>query len=136
MRSHVTLLQGTVMSCIEYKPPYIVEQKLHCRKHRHPLPLNHPFFPLTAFLSPLIPLVTCRVYHSWIHPQDVHVLAASPERGVDLQGFAQHLGSDVVHVVPAQVDFSQAGVAAQSVDEHGASRAQARVSQGQSLQGL
>lgn len=44
----------------------------------------------------------------------------SPERGVDLQGFAQHLGSDVVHVVPAQVHLSQAGVAAQGIDQHGA----------------
>ncbi len=52
---------------------------------------------------------------------------SSPECGVDLQRFAQHLGSDVVHVVPAQVHFSQAGVAAQSVDQHGATRAQARL---------
>lgn len=60
----------------------------------------------------------------------------SPECGVDLKGFAQHLGSDVVHVVPAQVHFSQAGVAAQGVDQHGAPRAQARVGQRQRLQGL
>lgn len=60
----------------------------------------------------------------------------SPERCVDLQGFAQHLGSDVVHAVAAQVHFSQAGVAAQGVDQHGASRAQARVCQGQRLEGL
>lgn len=51
----------------------------------------------------------------------------SPERGVDLQGFAQHLGSNVLHVVPAQVHFSKAGVAAQGVDQHGAPGAQARV---------
>lgn len=51
----------------------------------------------------------------------------SPERGVDLQGFAQHLGSDVVHVVPAQVYFFQAGVAAQGVNQNRPPRAQARV---------
>ena len=60
----------------------------------------------------------------------------SPERGVDLQGFAQHLGSDVVHVVPAQVYFFQAGVAAQGVNQHRPPRAQARVDKGQRLQGL
>lgn len=60
----------------------------------------------------------------------------SPEGGVDLQGFAQHLGSDVVHIVSAQVHFSQAGVAAQGIDQHGAPRAQARLGQGQRLQGL
>lgn len=37
---------------------------------------------------------------------------SSPESGVDLQGFAEHLGSDVLHAVPAQVNLSQAGVAA------------------------
>lgn len=60
----------------------------------------------------------------------------SPERGVDLQRFAEHLGSDVVHAVPAQVDLSQAGVAAQGIDQHSAPRAQTRVRQGQRLQRL
>lgn len=59
-----------------------------------------------------------------------------PERGVDLQGFAQHFGANIIHVVPAQVHFSQAGVASQSIDQHRAPRAQSRVNQGQSLQGL
>lgn len=48
----------------------------------------------------------------------------SPEAGVDLQGFAQHLGSDVVHVVPAQVHLPQAGVATQGVDQDGSPGAQ------------
>lgn len=43
-----------------------------------------------------------------------------PEGGVDLQCFAQHLCSNVLHVVSAQVHLSQAGVAAQGVDQHGA----------------
>lgn len=60
----------------------------------------------------------------------------SPEGGVDLQGFAQHLGSDVFHVVAAQVHLPQAGVAAQGVDQHGAAGAQAGLGEGQSLQGL
>lgn len=60
----------------------------------------------------------------------------SPEGGVDLQGFAQHLGSDVVHAVPAQVHLPQAGVATQGVDQDGPPGAQPRVHQGQRLQGL
>lgn len=63
-------------------------------------------------------------------------LPPSPEGGVDLQGFAQHLGSDVVHVVPAQVHLPQAGVAAQGVDQDGPPGAQPGVHQGQRLQGL
>lgn len=53
------------------------------------------------------------------------VFLLSPERCVDLQGFAEHLGSDVVHIVSTQVHFPQAGVAAQSVDQYSAPRAQA-----------
>lgn len=60
----------------------------------------------------------------------------SPEGGVDLQGFAEHLGSDVLHVVAAQVHLPQAGVAAQGVDQHGAAGAQPRLGEGQSLQRL
>lgn len=60
----------------------------------------------------------------------------SPEGGVDLQGFAQHLGSYVVHVVPAQVHLPQTGVATQGVDQDGPPGAQPRVRQGQRLQGL
>lgn len=101
MRSHVTLLQGKVMSCSEYKPPYRATH--YTTKYKDPSP---------------------------------SVLSPSPERGVDLQGFAQHLGSDVVHVVPAQVHFSQAGVAPQGVDQNGSPRAQARLGQRQGLQDL
>lgn len=59
-----------------------------------------------------------------------------PEGGVDLQCFAQHLCSNVLHVVSAQVHLSQAGVAAQGVDQHGAPRAQAGLGEGQRLQDL
>ena len=39
-------------------------------------------------------------------------LFPSPECCVDLQGFAKHLGSNVIHVISTQVHFSKAGVAA------------------------
>lgn len=42
---------------------------------------------------------------------------SSPEGGVDLQGFRQHLGPDVLHAITAQIHLSQAGVAAQGIDE-------------------
>lgn len=105
MRSHVTLLQGKVVSCTEYKPPYREHVTLQKKEKEKRNTLSLHIFP-------------------------------SPERGVDLQGFAQHLGPDVVHVITAQVHFSQAGVATQGVDQHGAPRAQARLGQGQRLQGL
>ena len=64
------------------------------------------------------------------------MLVGSPERGVDLQSLAQHLGSDVLHAVPAQVHLPEAGVAAQRVDQHRAPGAQPRVRQRQRLQRL
>lgn len=60
----------------------------------------------------------------------------SPECGVDLQGFAQHLGPDVVHAVATQVHFSQAGVTAQGIDQYGPPGAQTGLGQWQCLQGL
>lgn len=43
----------------------------------------------------------------------------SPEFGVDLQGFGQHLGPHVSHGISADVQFGQRGVAAQSVEDDG-----------------
>lgn len=43
----------------------------------------------------------------------------SPEFGVDLQGFGQHLGPHVPHGITADVQFGQRGVAAQSVEDDG-----------------
>ena len=74
--------------------------------------------------------------HTESQRRRVKASARSPQRGVDLQGFAQHLGADVIHVVSAQVHLPQAGVAAQGVDQHGAPGAQAGLADGQRLQGL
>ena len=89
MRSHVTLLQGKVVSCTEHKT--VIRGSANTAK--------------------------TQILFSMFY--------VSPERGVDLQGFAEHLGSNVIHVVPAQVHFSQAGVATQGVDQHRAPGAQA-----------
>lgn len=40
-----------------------------------------------------------------------------PEGGVYLQGLRQHLGPDVLHAIATQIHLSQAGVAAQGIDE-------------------
>lgn len=63
-------------------------------------------------------------------------LPCSPELGVDLQGFGQHLGPHVSHGVPADVQFGQRGVAAQSVEDDGEVCLQPGVSQGQRGQRL
>lgn len=60
-----------------------------------------------------------------LHPDSKQV----PQRCVDLQGFAQHLGSGVLQEVAAQVHLSQAGVGAQGVDEHRAPLAEPGVGQ-------
>lgn len=49
---------------------------------------------------------------------------ASPEGGVYLQGLGQHLGSDVLHAIAAQIHLSQAGVAAEGVDEDAGAKLQ------------
>lgn len=55
----------------------------------------------------------------------------SPEFGVDLQGFGQHLGTHVSCGVSTDVQFGQRCVAAQSVEDDGEVSLQPGVSQGQ-----
>lgn len=102
MRSHVTLLQGKVVSGTKCKNPQNAQVKVPKKKKK----------------------------------KKKRHLPDLPEGGVDLQRLAQHLCSNVLHVVPAQVHLSQAGVAAQGVDQHGAPRAQAGLGEGQRLQDL
>lgn len=109
MRSHVTLLQGKVVSGTECKNPQNVQVKVPKKGEEEKKK---------------------REGECSTHLPDL------PEGGVDLQRFAQHLRSNVLHVVSAQVHLSQAGVAAQGVDQHGAPRAQAGLGEGQRLQDL
>lgn len=51
--------------------------------------------------------------------QDATQSPCSPEFGVDLQGFGQHLGPHIPHGVPTDVQFGEGGVAAQSVEDDG-----------------
>lgn len=66
----------------------------------------------------------------------VDVPVRSPEFGVDLQGFGQHLGPHVSRGISADVQFGQRGVAAQSVEDDGEVGLQLGISQRQRSQRL
>lgn len=125
---------------ISYKVYFEALRWTHCSASQQPLYIrssNHTKH-INSLSDPILSSVLSHLYSGvlWSARRTLLTNAHTPECCVDLQGFAEHLGPGVLQEVPAQVHLPQAGVGAQSVDEHCAPLAKPRVSQGEGLQGL